>query len=160
MKAFVLTIKDLQESQQAAERCIESGLRHGVNVKKHYGYTPKDNPLNILDSLNIPIDGFKEKYSYIEKCVAAFLGHRSLWEKAISSQENILVLEHDAELISSGFQFLAREFLASSFVFECLPDLPDTCCKTWKVLSDALKSPPDNPTSLSTIPTNFKFGKS
>ena len=77
MKAFVLTIKDLQESQQAAERCIESGLRHGVNVKKHYGYTPKDNPLNILETLNIPIDGFKEKYSYIEKCVAAFLGHRS-----------------------------------------------------------------------------------
>jgi len=101
MKAFVLTIKDLQESQQAAERCIESGLRHGVNVKKHYGYTPKDNPLNILESLNIPIDGFKEKYSYIEKCVAAFLGHRSLWEKAVSSQENILVLEHDAEFISS-----------------------------------------------------------
>ena len=100
MKAFVLTIKDLDESEQAADRCIKSAAKLGCTVEKFYGYSPKDNPLNMLKELNIPLDGFKEKFSYIEKCVAAFLGHRSLWKQAVALQKNVLVLEHDAEFVS------------------------------------------------------------
>jgi len=96
MKAFVLTIKNLEESNQAADRCIKSASTFGYKVEKHYGYTPEDDPVNMLKELNIPINQFKEKYSYLEKCVAAFLGHRSLWKKSVDLQENVLVLEHDA----------------------------------------------------------------
>ena len=35
MKAFVLTIKDIEQSQQAADRCIKSGKTHGIDVQKH-----------------------------------------------------------------------------------------------------------------------------
>ena len=100
MKAFVLTIKDLDESEQAADRCIKSASKLDCVVEKFYGYSPQDDPLNMLKELNIPLDGFKEKFSYIEKCVAAFLGHRSLWKQAVALQKNVLVLEHDAEFVS------------------------------------------------------------
>ena len=40
-----------------------------------------------------------------------------------------------------------------------LPALPETCCKSWKVFSDALKSPPERLRSASIIPTNVRFFK-
>ncbi len=101
MKAFVLTIEDIEQSQQAAHRCIESGKTHGVNVQKHYGFTPKDNPLKILEEKNLPLTKFKEKWSRLDNVVAAFLGHRSLWEICAEGKDNCLILEHDAVFDSS-----------------------------------------------------------
>ena len=69
MKAFVLTIKDIEQSQQAADRCIKSGKTHGIDVQKHYGFTPKDNPLQILEEKSLPLTRFKEKWSRLDNVV-------------------------------------------------------------------------------------------
>ena len=101
MKAFVLTIEDIEQSQQAAHRCIKTGKAHGVDIQKHFGFTPKDNPLKILEEKGLPLTKFKEKWSRLESCVAAFLGHRSLWEKCAEGNDSYLILEHDAVFDSS-----------------------------------------------------------
>ena len=81
-KAFVICIESIDESMQAAERCIRSGARSGMGVEKHFGYTPKDNPVQLMAEKNIPTKNFENnKYSRYERCLSAFLSHRSLWEK-------------------------------------------------------------------------------
>ena len=51
-KAFVICIESIEESMQAAERCIRSGSRSGMGVEKHFGYTPKDNPVQLMAEKN------------------------------------------------------------------------------------------------------------
>ena len=101
MKSFVITIEDIEQSQQAADRCIKSGKTHSVDVQKHYGFTPKDNPQEILYQKQLPVAKFQEVYSRIDNCVAAFLSHRSLWEACSKQKDNYLILEHDAVFNSS-----------------------------------------------------------
>ena len=96
MKSFVITIKEIEQSQQAAERCIKTGKAHSVIIEKHFGFTPKDKPLDILKEKGLPLTKFQEKYSRLESCVAAFLSHRSLWEACSKGRDNYLILEHDA----------------------------------------------------------------
>ena len=55
----------------------------------------------ILEEKNLPLAKFKEKWSRLESCVAAFLGHRSLWEKCAEGKDSYLILEHDAVFDSS-----------------------------------------------------------
>ena len=98
MKAFVITI-DLPESDEAANKCISSGKTYGVEVEKHQGYMPKDDPEQIAKELSIDTKRFHEKYSRFENCLAAFLSHRALWEYSIVMNEEVLVLEHDAIFI-------------------------------------------------------------
>ena len=96
-KAFVICIESIEESMQAAERCIRSGSRSGMGVEKHFGYTPKDNPAQLMAEKNIPTKNFENnKYSRYERCLSAFLSHRSLWEKCSEQNDNYLILEHDA----------------------------------------------------------------
>ncbi len=97
MKAFVITVDNIEESVQAAERCIESASRCGFIVKKHSGITPKDNPVKLFEDKGLPTKNFENnKYSRYESCLSAFLSHRSLWELCSKGKENYLILEHDA----------------------------------------------------------------
>lgn len=100
MKSFVITIKDNLKSNQAAERCIKSGLKHSIQIEKFDAITPKNNPIKLAEQYDIPIGNFKEKYSRFENCLAAFISHYSLWLKCIELNETLLILEHDAVLIS------------------------------------------------------------
>ena len=45
MRAFVITIINNEKSVEAAERCISSGIKNGVNIEKFEAYTPDDKPL-------------------------------------------------------------------------------------------------------------------
>jgi GR25 family glycosyltransferase involved in LPS biosynthesis len=100
MKAFVITVKDIPESVQCAERCIKSAAEHGLDVEMFFGVTPKDNPLKMLDDLGISPKNFTGKYSRVENCVAAFLSHRALWERCSDLNEDLLVFEHDAVVVA------------------------------------------------------------
>lgn len=100
MKAFVIAVKDIPESVQCAERCIESAANYGLEVEMFFGITPKDDPLKMLDDLGISKEKFTEKYSRIENCVAAFLSHRSLWQKCADINEDVLIFEHDAVVVA------------------------------------------------------------
>ncbi len=100
MKAFVITVKDIPESVKCAERCIESAANYGLEVEMFFGITPKDDPLKMLDDLGISKEKFTEKYSRIDNCVAAFLSHRSLWQKCADINEDVLIFEHDAVVVA------------------------------------------------------------
>lgn len=99
MRSYVITIKDHEESEKAATRCIESGAEFGLKIEKFYGFTPKDSPLEILKREEIPEKNFSEKFSRIDNCVAAFLSHRALWKKSLEMKDEILILEHDAVIL-------------------------------------------------------------
>ena len=97
MKAFVITIMDNPRSVQVAKRCIESGKKFDVEVEHHPGFTPKDNPEQMMIDKGIDYSRFKNnQFSKFEPCMAAFLSHRECWKKAIELDEPVLVLEHDA----------------------------------------------------------------
>lgn len=97
-KSFVITIKDLQKSEDAASRCIVSGIKQGLVIEKFYGYTPENDPIQILIENKMPVDGFKEQYSYLESCVSAFLSHFALWQKCVEDNCQYIIFEHDAVL--------------------------------------------------------------
>ena len=80
MKAYVITIMDNPESVKAADRCIKSAEKVGIQVEKFPAVTPDKDPLWYARKKNIPIKNFEEKYSRFENCVSAFLSHFYLWE--------------------------------------------------------------------------------
>ena len=96
MKAFVITIEDNERSVKYAQRCIESGKKHGLEIKQFNAFTPKDNPEKFLKSRGINPNRFKEKYSRPENCMSAFISHYSCWEISRDMNETVVIFEHDA----------------------------------------------------------------
>ena len=104
MKAYVITIKDLPKSVEAATRCIQSAFP--MKVDMFDAITPKDNPLEILEKEGLPLETFREKYSYLENCVSAFLSHYSLWKKCVEDNEEYMIFEHDAVCVGEIPEFI------------------------------------------------------
>lgn len=101
MKSFVITIFSIPESVQAAERCIKSAKKFGVDVEKFLAFTPANKPTMILKNKGITTLGMKEVYSRTENATAAFLSHFSLWEKCIKDNVKYLIFEHDAVVVDN-----------------------------------------------------------
>lgn len=99
MKSYVITIKDLPQSVQSAERCIASMPEYDVQMFN--AITPKDNPLQILKDKGMPQHWFVEKFSNLENCVSAFLSHYSLWEMCAGGKEEFQIFEHDAVCVNN-----------------------------------------------------------
>ena len=99
MKGYVITISSIEQSLQAAERCIRSASRFGFEVEKFEATTPVDNPGIFLAKEGISTRGFIEDYSRFDNCVAAFTSHYKLWKKSLEENETLLVLEHDAYFV-------------------------------------------------------------
>jgi GR25 family glycosyltransferase involved in LPS biosynthesis len=97
---------DNPDSVKAADRCIKSAAKYGVQVEKFSAITPKDNPLELAEKKNIPVKGFEEKYSRFENCISAFLSHFYLWEKCLKSNTQQMILEHDAYFVDSVNMFM------------------------------------------------------
>ena len=73
MKAFVITVENIKESVQAAERCINSASRNGFIVNKHFGVTPEDDPVKLFEDKGLPTKNFENnKYSRYERCYLHF----------------------------------------------------------------------------------------
>ncbi len=100
MKSYVITIESHTQSMQAANRCIKSGKKFGVDIEISSAYTPDNNPESIAAKKGIPTEKFKEIYSRYDRCLAAFLSHHHLWEKCLKANENFLILEHDAVFVN------------------------------------------------------------
>lgn len=101
MKAFVITIESIEKSVQAANRCIKSGKKYGFEIEKFKAITPSDRPIELIHKLGISPHGFVEKYSRLDNTVAAFLSHYNLWKKAVDTNEDIAIFEHDAVVTGS-----------------------------------------------------------
>tara|TARA_B110000495_G_scaffold200617_1_gene216229 strand:- start:663 stop:1358 length:696 start_codon:yes stop_codon:yes gene_type:complete len=103
IKSYVITIKDNPRSVEVAQRCIDSAKEFGIDVNMFDAITPNDKPSSLAKAEGISLKKFKndKQFSRYENCVAAFLSHRSVWQKAIDHDEHVLVLEHDAVFTSS-----------------------------------------------------------
>jgi len=102
MKGYVITIMDNEQSVQAAERCIASAKRRGVDVEMFEAITPRNtNLLETYRQEDIPTVHFTEKYSRWPPVLAAFLSHYNVWKKIHASKEAAIVLEHDAFFVDS-----------------------------------------------------------
>jgi len=101
MKASVITILDNIKSRQAADRCIKSAAKNGLQVAYFKAITPKDFPMKIASEEHIPIEGFEEKYSRFENCLSAFLSHYWLWKMTAAGTMPHIIFEHDAVVVNS-----------------------------------------------------------
>ena len=94
---YVITIQDIPQSVRYAERCIQSAAQNGLTVEKFNAVTPRNTDLrNVLFDEGISVDGFRERYSRLDNCVAAFLSHYSIWKLAAESNTPTTIFEHDA----------------------------------------------------------------
>lgn len=105
MDFYIIRIKDNEHSVKVAERCYKSLVDfYGDKIPECYfdAITPKDNPIKILEKDGITnYDGFIEKYSRWENCIAAFTSHYSIWKTIVKENESAFIFEHDAVLINS-----------------------------------------------------------
>ena len=100
MKAKVITLIHNPNSIQVAERCVDSGKKHGVDVGIFRAITPDDEPLEILEREKIPPMAFDERYSRNLNCISAFLSHHTLWRQCVEAKETFVIFEHDAVVVS------------------------------------------------------------
>tara|TARA_B100001939_G_scaffold322614_1_gene313233 strand:+ start:1142 stop:1789 length:648 start_codon:yes stop_codon:yes gene_type:complete len=101
MNYYVIQVSDIPQSVQAAKRCIQSGQRHGVSIKKFDAVTPRNCDIYRIARINgIDTEGFKEVYSRFENCLAAFLSHFQLWKISVEHQETLTIFEHDAVIVN------------------------------------------------------------
>lgn len=110
MKCFVITIEDLPESVECADRCVKSGKKYGLDIQHFYGVTPRSvpGPLQLAEEEQIPTRAFEEKYSRFHNCLSAFLSHYSLWKLCSEDNQDYLIFEHDAvvsDYINEQVQF-------------------------------------------------------
>lgn len=111
MKAKVITVLANKVSEDAAKQCIESGERHGLTIDKEFGVVPSGvtNTLNEWGiRWNYPWNGevvvdlasglTKVGYQTADpkKRIACFLSHYKLWKECASSNEDVIIFEHDA----------------------------------------------------------------
>jgi len=100
MIARVITIMHNENSVAAAERCIESGKKYGVNVEMWKANSPDRIDIHgWFQERRIPSGYFHEEYSRLENCMAAFSSHWSLWEECLRLRRPMLCLEHDAVFV-------------------------------------------------------------
>ena len=100
MKNYVITIMDNPRSVNVAERCIKSGAKNGLDIEHFSAVTPHNTDIyKMLKNEGISIDGFKEQYSRLNNCIAAFLSHYSIWKLAVENGTPVTIFEHDAVVV-------------------------------------------------------------
>ena len=110
MKAKVITIRDYAYSEACAQRCIDSGAKHGVKVEK-FDAVAQDAGFYILASHDLtwawPEKGAEldmrtalTKRAYPTTDMGARVGcamsHYLLWLECYTFNKPLLILEHDA----------------------------------------------------------------
>lgn len=101
MKGFVITIKDLPQSVKAAERCIASASKYGLDVEMFDAVTPKLNPQQLAKNLKIKTDMFKDDIgSRPDNVLSTFLSHYRLWNLCSQQKETFVIFEHDAVVVN------------------------------------------------------------
>jgi len=95
MKAFVVTLMDMPESVEVADRCIASARKYGITVLKVMA-TTKDTSLAAAKERNLKFRQWDTQWSEIEPVVGNFISQYKLWCLCALLEENMLILEHDA----------------------------------------------------------------
>lgn len=106
MKSFVITMLDKKKSIEAADRCIDSGVKQGLTIQYFRALTPKDPIDQLLKAQGLAKDGFREKFSRLDNCIAAFLSHYALWTQCAAGKEEFQIFEHDAVIVAPIPEFI------------------------------------------------------
>lgn len=96
MKNFVITIMDNPRSVEVAQRCIDTGMDHGIHIEMFEAITPNSGLTKLMKQEGVGPSGFEEQYSRQPNCMAAFMSHYSLWKKSVELNEEVTIFEHDA----------------------------------------------------------------
>jgi hypothetical protein len=89
----------MPESVGMAKRAIDSCAKFGLEAETWPAITPGDDPAKMFREMALHAAAFDNKWNRPERAMSAFLSHRSLWERSVSSNEALIVLEHDAQMI-------------------------------------------------------------
>jgi len=99
MKSFVITILDNPRSVEYAQRCIDSGKKHGIHIEMFCATTPKDDIYRLCAEEGIDPKSFEGIYSRVDNVISCFLSHYFLWKSCID--EDFMIFEHDAVITNS-----------------------------------------------------------
>ena len=102
MKTYVITIKGMEPSEAASQKCITTGAEHNVDVTLFDAYTPKDKPFDIFKEEEGVLCGgklFKDSHNS-QAALGCMLSHYMLWKKCVEINEVTLITEHDAIFVS------------------------------------------------------------
>ena len=97
MKAYIITVKGNELSEESANKTLQSAKQSGLEPEIYYGVN-KYEAEHILTNSGLDIDnkdGVFTKVSYKESTIGCFLSHWSLWKKCINRNEPFVILEHD-----------------------------------------------------------------
>ena len=94
MKAFVITLKGIKESERLAQKAFNSAREHGYDASIFNAIKPKDHPHQIFKRHGIKPYGWLRNKN--PAALACWASHFLIWEKCIETGEPFLVLEHDA----------------------------------------------------------------
>jgi GR25 family glycosyltransferase involved in LPS biosynthesis len=106
MKSFVITITDLPQSFEHAQRCIDSGKSVGIDIEMFDAITPSKAPRSICSNNGISVEGFDTIYSRMDNAISCFLSHFTLWQDCIADNEEYSIFEHDAVIVNSIPEFI------------------------------------------------------
>lgn len=98
MKAIVIRLRDIQESESLARECIDSGKQHNLIIYPFdgiFGETQIENKHKEFD-----IRPWKPKMKKGRLGVkGCFLSHYSIWLHSIEIDQPIIIFEHDAVVL-------------------------------------------------------------
>lgn len=112
MKAFVITIKDHEYSEQVADRCISSAAKNGLEVEKFYG-VDRERAEQVMNDFGLewtwannnteecycPKTGLRMhpyRTTDLRAVIGCAMSHFQLWRKCVELDEPIVILEHDS----------------------------------------------------------------
>lgn len=99
IKGYVIAVLDIGESVAAAERCVESGAEHDVDVRV-FEATNQASHQREMEALGLFAYDFKTTFANRECVLACFTSHFRVWQQILNSSEPGIVLEHDALFVS------------------------------------------------------------
>jgi GR25 family glycosyltransferase involved in LPS biosynthesis len=105
-QAYVITIMSNDRSCTAANRCMESAKKFGMDCHMWAATTPADNIKLLFEKEGIDPSRFNEEYSRLENCMAAFYSHYTLWKKCVELGHEITIFEHDAVVVERVPDFI------------------------------------------------------
>lgn len=103
MKAFIIYLKEVQSTIDAALECKRTAKEHGIDAWMLEGFTPsradkfiKENNLKSY-SPGPKIYDIKWNKPGVRGC---FVSHYHAWKKCVELNHTIIVLEHDVKIVS------------------------------------------------------------
>lgn len=106
MKAFVITLAEVPDSVQAAERCIASGRKFGLSIEKLPAVW-KDRAEDARAFHGLRAGNLGEPHSDPRAALGCFLSHYEAWLRVLADGPAI-IMEHDAVVVAPIPQLQGR----------------------------------------------------